>query len=203
MVKQQLLHVVMEVVVVNNYPKLDDIVFHQMSFSAREPIVAYAGGIDELRGEKIMIEAMKNVRGQLILAGDHEVKEVGNNIKYIGRLDRKGINELYGTAIVGLCVLKPIENYYYSKPIKVYEYMAAGLPYICSDFPGWRQVAEDSGAGICVDPENITQISDAINMLLDDRALGQAMGHKGREYVTKKCNWGNEEEKLIGLYSQL
>lgn len=66
-----------KVVVVNNYPKLDDIEFHETPFSEREPIVAYAGGIDELRGESIMIEAMKDVDGQLIIAGDHEIKEIG------------------------------------------------------------------------------------------------------------------------------
>ena len=66
-----------KVVVINNYPKLDDIRFHETPFSEREPIVCYAGGIDELRGERIMIEAMKNVDGQLIIAGDHEVMQIG------------------------------------------------------------------------------------------------------------------------------
>ncbi len=191
------------IVVVNNYPKLDDIEFHDTSFTDREPIIVYAGGIDELRGENIMIEAMKDVDGQLIIAGNHEIKEMGEGIRYIGQLDRKGINELYGTAIVGLCLLKPIENYYYSKPIKVYEYMAAGLPYICSDFPGWRRVAEESGAGICVDPADISSIGEAINMLIANREKGQAMGRMGREYVIKNCNWGNEEIKLLSLYEAI
>lgn len=65
-----------KVVVVNNYPRLDDIEFHETPFSEREPIVCYAGGIDALRGEQIMIEAMKDVDGQLIIAGDHEIMEI-------------------------------------------------------------------------------------------------------------------------------
>lgn len=191
------------VVVVNNYPKLDDIVFHEALFSEREAIVCYAGGIDELRGESIMIEAMKDVDGKLIIAGDHEIVEIGQKIKYVGRQDRNGINQLYGIAVAGLCILKPIENYYYSKPIKVYEYMAAGLPYICSDFPGWRVVAEESGAGICVNPNNIQEIKEAITMLLQNPEKGQNMGRKGREYVLKNCNWENEEIELIALYKAI
>lgn len=66
-----------KVVVINNYPKLDDIKFHETPFKEREAIVCYAGGIDELRGEQIMIEAMKDADGQLIIAGDHEIKEIG------------------------------------------------------------------------------------------------------------------------------
>lgn len=61
-----------KVVVVNNYPKLDDITFHETPFTEREPIICYAGGISEIRGEKIMTEAMRNVNGTLILAGDSE-----------------------------------------------------------------------------------------------------------------------------------
>ena len=66
-------------VVVNNYPRLDDIVFHDTSFADREPIVCYAGGINEIRGEKVMVEAMKDVDGVLILAGDHEVMTLREN----------------------------------------------------------------------------------------------------------------------------
>lgn len=65
-----------KVVTVNNYPKLDDIVFHETPFTDRDAIVCYAGGIDELRGESIMIEAMKDVDGQLIIAGNHDVMEI-------------------------------------------------------------------------------------------------------------------------------
>ena len=189
--------------VVNNYPRLDDIVFHDTPFSERDAIICYAGGIDCDRGENIMLEAMKTVQGELIIAGDHEKTEVGGNVKYVGRLNRNGINELYGKAIAGLCILKPINNYFYSKPIKVYEYMAAGLPYICSDFPGWKKVAEESGAGICVNPEDVESISNTISMLLNNPDIGQEKGRKGRKYVLENCNWDNEEKRLLSLYREL
>ncbi len=188
------------IAVVNNYPKLDDIMFHETPFTQRGAVVCYAGGLDANRGEGIMAEAMQGVDGQLILAGEHE-KAVSGNVRYIGRQDRAGVNRLYGAAVAGLCILKPTENYYDSKPIKVYEYMTAGLPYICSDFPGWRKVAEESGAGICVDPGNIPEIRAAIRSLLEDREKGQEMGRKGRAYVLEHCNWATEENCLLELYA--
>lgn len=105
--------------------------------------------------------------------------------------------------MAGLCILKPTENYFYSQPIKVYEYMAAGLPYICSDFPGWRRVAQESGAGICVEPGNTEEIGRAIKALLCDRAKGQDMGRKGRKYVLEHCNWENEAKSLLLLYREI
>ena len=64
------------IVVINNYPRLDDIQFQEKPFSEREQIVCYAGGIDELRGESIMVEAMKSGENTLIIAGDHEIQEI-------------------------------------------------------------------------------------------------------------------------------
>ena len=81
--------------------------------------------------------------------------------------------------------------------------MAAGLPYICSDFPGWRKVAEESGAGICVDPNSIVDVQKAVKLLIKNRDRGQSMGRKGREYVISKCNWANEEKRLLTLYKAI
>ncbi len=64
-------------VIINNYPKLDDMEFHEKPFKDREPIICYAGGISEMRGEKAMIEAMKDVEGKLIIAGDHKKEIIG------------------------------------------------------------------------------------------------------------------------------
>ncbi len=191
-----------KVVTVNNYPKLDDIVFQTTPFSDRESIACYAGGISENRGENIMKNAMKSVNGELIIAGNHPIEKTGN-VSYIGHLDRDGVNELYGKAVVGLCILKPIKNYLFSQPIKMYEYMAAGIPFVCSDFPEWRKVVAESRGGICVDPMDNDAIALAINELFLDRKKAQEMGRNGRNYVIANCTWANEEKALIELYQSI
>ena len=92
---------------------------------------------------------------------------------------------------------------FFSKPIKVYEYMAAGLPYICSDFPDWEIVANESGAGICINPGDPIELRKAIELLNSNRELAQEMGKRGRNYVVNKCNWDIESNKLRELYKSL
>ncbi len=200
---EELKSVCENVVAVNNYPKLDDVEFHDVSFAERDPIVCYAGGIKEVRGEKIMREAMNEVDGTLIIAGDHEIMDAGNKVRYVGHLDRGGVNDLYGSAVAGLCILMPTRHFYNSQPVKMYEYMAAGLPFICSDFPGWMKVAEESRCGICVDPTDPHALAEAINRLLEDRETAQEMGRSGHEYVIRNCNWANEEKVLLDLYDKV
>ena len=85
----------------------------------------------------------------------------------------------------------------------MFEYMAAGLPFLCSDFPFWRTIAEESGGAICVDLNDIPAIQTAIRLLLEDREYAQEMGRKGREYVVKYKNWTTQEKKLNALYASL
>ena len=58
-----------EVVVINNFPKLDDIEFSNIPFEERENIVCYAGGISKIRGMDVMIESVKGLDATLMLAG--------------------------------------------------------------------------------------------------------------------------------------
>lgn len=191
--------------VLNNYPRLDDILFHSEPFEKREALVCYVGGVSEARGERIMLEAMKRVDGKLIIAGKHEKQKIedGGIVEYIGQIDRKAVNQVYGQAVAGLVVLKSCKNYVNSQPIKMYEYMAAGLPVICSDFPEWRGLMEETRAGIYVNPEDPDAVAEAVNYLLAHRKEGQEMGRRGRQAVEQRFSWAAEEKKLLALYQGL
>ena len=90
-----------------------------------------------------------------------------------------------------------------SLPIKMFEYMAAGIPFIASDFPLWKSIAQETQAGFCVDINDINAIKNAILRILNDRTLAQEMGLKGRKAVEKHYNWLKEQIKLEKLYRMI
>jgi len=168
--------------------------------------VCYVGGISGDRGEEIMREAIKGTNARLIIAGDHEKKEEvvkGAEIEYTGKLDRKQVNDLYSEAKIGLVLLKPLKNYVNSLPIKMFEYMAAGLPVICSNFETWKEIIESINCGICVETDDIDKISEVIKKLLNDKSLAEKMGENGYNYVQEIFNWKIESVKLIQLYGAM
>ena len=195
--------------VINNYPRLDDIVFQEKLFEDRPPMVCYAGSIDEIRGIGVMLRAISGVNGaKLVLAGqcEDDVKMMilaNDKAQYLGRLGRNGINCMYGDARAVLVVLQPLDRYKVSQPIKMYEYMAAGLPVIASDFPLWKQIIEDSGCGMCVNPTDADEVRKACVKLLTHPDLCKKMGLAGRKCVEEKYNWVVEEKKLLKLYKSL
>ena len=124
-------------------------------------------------------------------------------IEYVGRISRKEVNELYGNSRIGILLYQPAENHFKSQPIKLFEYMAAGLPVIASNFELWKEIIEKNDCGVCVDCTNPECVKKAIQGLINDTEKLKIMGDNGRRAVENKFNWKNEEKKLIELYSHL
>ena len=118
-------------------------------------------------------------------------------------VDRAGVQQVLGQARVGLVTLHPIINYLDALPIKLFEYMAAGIPVVASDFPLWRQIVQDADCGLCVDPLDPAAIAQAIRELLADEARAQVLGMNGRRAVEQHYQWSVEAAKLLTLYRQL
>lgn len=194
------------ITVINNYPKLDDIKYNTLVFANKNSIVCYAGGVSEIRGEKVMLRAIENTNSILEIAGPWESKEelsTSDHINYVGVVSREEVNRLYEKSIAGVLLYQPAKNHFESQPIKMFEYMAAGLPVICSNYPLWKEIVEGNHCGICVDPLSPSEVSDAINYLDENRDKAEMMGKAGHKAVVEKYNWNVEEIKLLKLYETI
>lgn len=100
--------------------------------------------------------------------------------------------------------LFPLSDHYYEKELtKFFEYMAAGLPMIVSDFPNWRAIVEESQCGFAIDPENIGEAAAKIRWLHENPEEAIAMGERGRQSIIDKYSWSSQQENLIGLYRNM
>jgi glycosyltransferase involved in cell wall biosynthesis len=196
-------------VVVKNYPIIGEI---KSKANQNNKWVSYIGGINVIRGFYEIIEAAKTSNIKLKLAGifhEQELQEVikrdeySANVDFLGFLNKTEIEKLLSESFAGLVTLHPTPNFLDSLPIKLFEYMCAGIPVIASNFPLWKKIVEENECGICVDPTNPSQISDAIIFLKENPKEAKKMGDNGRKAVLEKYNWNNEEKKLIELYNTI
>lgn len=196
-----------------NYPLLAE--FQAPTpWDARVDTVCYLGDITAIRGAHEIVRAIGRVRGatRLNLAGHAAApallgqlqREPGwQRVNTFGQVDRKGVRTLLAQSRAGLVTLHPTANYLDSLPIKMFEYMAAGIPVIASNFPAWQAIIDTFQCGVCVDPLDPDAIAGAIDRLNADPLAAQGMGTNGRMAVLSHFHWEREFKSLLALYTTL
>ena len=144
---------------------------------------------------KLVIELDGSQHGE-----EEQEKKDNERTKFLGFLNRKQVEEMYNRSRVGLCVLRKTPNHVNALAIKLFEYMAAGIPIVCSNFPLWVEIVEKNGCGICVEPGHSEKIIEAIQYLLKNPKEAKRMGDIGKQIVREKYNWDREKEFLIQKY---
>ncbi|MDD2367840.1 MAG: glycosyltransferase family 4 protein [Sulfuricurvum sp.] len=211
-IRDQLLTVNSNTVDINNFPIIEEFA-HPIAWNFKKNEVVYLGAIAAVRGIKEMTLAMglvKNARLNLggIVHEDDTYKEVQSydgwkNVNELGFLNRNEVAQILSNSKAGLVTLHPTSNYPDALPVKMFEYMIAGIPVIASNFPLWQEIVEGNQCGICVNPLDPKAIVEAINWIIDHPIEAEAMGENGINAVKNLYNWGKEEKKLFALYSNL
>ncbi|WP_447780854.1 glycosyltransferase family 4 protein [Pseudomonas plecoglossicida] len=201
-------------VVVCNFPMLDELSVIDVAWNEKKDQVCYIGSIAKTRGVVEIVDAIGRTQGgtKLALAGDLEgsaltrILETSSGwgrTKALGFLDRDGVKRTLGESRAGLVTLHPTRSYLDALPVKMFEYMAAGVPVITSDFPLWRDIVEKTQCGMCVNPLDPAEIAGAISWFVQNPVEAEVMGNNGRRAVKEHYNWGVEKGKLLDLYSRI
>ncbi|MBD1372182.1 glycosyltransferase family 4 protein [Hazenella sp. IB182357] len=210
---QQQFKQVSRVEVIKNYPlKMN----HIQVDSSEKNIILYVGGISYLRGFREMVQMMDyippHLKAELHLIGpvqhidEQELDRdqlAKKNITWHGRVPFDEVKKWLSKGKVGLVCLHPIENYRESLPIKMFEYMAAGLPLVATDFPLWKEIIHTSKCGETCDAYDPQDIAKKVTGILEDHEKQMAMGESGRKAFEELYNWKTQEQKLIHLYRDL
>ena len=204
--------------VLNNYPRIEEIQSPaSSSHKDREASLLYVGmRITRARGAEEMVRAMgllpEGLQARLKLVGNWDNEELPlslasipgwERVHFVGPLNRADVASELQKARAGLVILHPEPNYVTSQPVKLFEYMCAGIPVIASDFPVTREIVSQARCGILVNPLNAKEIAEAMEALLTNPEEAEEMGKRGFQAILERYNWANEEKILLQLYSDL
>jgi glycosyltransferase involved in cell wall biosynthesis len=202
-------------VLVQNFPMQSEFEMTDEDIANRDSRrFGFVGVLCEIRGAKKMTQAIDAAGPDLTLELGglwcppnlrEECRNLPGWCQVIehGFMDRTQMREMFQRVGAGLILMHPTQSYLTAYPVKMFEYMAAGLPIIASDFPMWRPIVGQSNSGILVDPLDHKAIGRAMRMLADEPQLGMEMGTNGRTAVKEAFNWELELVKLLHFYDGL
>lgn len=198
------------VVTVGNYPLLSE--FAETPSVKKERAVCYIGGISRDRGLFEMVNGMGMTDVKLLFAGPafrQADREAAQNLKGwgqlqdLGQLNREEVAAAMARAVAGLILYHPVHHNIDSQPNKLYEYMAAGIPVIATNFKTWREIVEGNDCGICIDPLDTVAIAKTVLWMANHPEEAARMGRNGKEAVVNKYSWETQESVLLALYDGL
>ncbi|HUL72089.1 MAG TPA: glycosyltransferase family 4 protein [Vicinamibacterales bacterium] len=83
----------------------------------------------------------------------------------------------------------------YTSPLKLFEYLTLGRPIVASDLPAIREVLTDGRTALLVPPGNPQALAQALTRVVEDRALGDALGAAARA-LAPEYSWARRAERL-------
>ena len=176
-------------------------------------LILYQGSVNRDRGLEEMMELLTDLPyAALIIAGDGDVlnelklyaRELNleDRIFFAGRLCPMKLKSLTSKVHLGISLEKKTNmNYFYALPNKLFDYIQACVPIVCSGFPEMKRILDEYEVGISVDPSDRGKLKKTIEMALNDEELRETW-KRNCQVASEILSWKNEQKELIYLYKK-
>ena len=164
----------------------------QRERNAHGDYLCYTGSLYPWKGVDTLISAMKYLPGEQlrIVGGGSRIEDLkmlaaqegtAGQVDFVGAVPRAEIPEHLCRAKVA--VLPNISSIpsWFSSPLKLFEYMAYGIPIVASDMPVFQEVLTNGKNALLFEPGNPEALARSIRMLVDEPELAARIGRAARE----------------------
>jgi glycosyltransferase involved in cell wall biosynthesis len=175
--------------------------------------VGFLGTLKAWHGLPVLIEAFSLLHARfpetrLLIVGDGPERQrlvadaasrgLSAAVLFVGAVAWDAVPAWLASMDVAAAPYPKLESCYFS-PLKVYEYMAAGVPVIASRSGQLEQLIEAGVNGLLTPPEDAGALATSLELLLADAQLRKRLGNAGRAKVLREHTWDKVVEKILGL----
>ena len=144
----------------------------------------------------------------LLVGGGRTGQARGYRGRLLGALPYERMPEVVAAADIGVAPydtsrLAQLRLGFYWSPLKIFEYMAVGLPTITIPRPPLSEIVREGQEGVLFREGDAAELANAITRLADDPATRAAMGRRARARVVALYSWARHCEELEGVLERV
>jgi glycosyltransferase involved in cell wall biosynthesis len=174
-------------------------------------LIMQGNGINIDRGGEELIKAVSYIKKTFLLvvgSGDSLDKlkksasdlNLSERVRFIDSVPWEELMRYTKSADIGLSLDKNSnQNYMYSLPNKLFDYLSAGIPVIAGDLPEVSGIISGNKCGTIISEVSPEMISEAVTELLNNPGKLSLL-KKNAAIASEKLNWETESEKVKTLY---
>jgi glycosyltransferase involved in cell wall biosynthesis len=174
--------------------------------------VVFSGSFRPWHGLRVLDRAARLLRGRddivFVLIGADGIHPHGYRGIALGSVPYQAMPEMLAAADIGVAPYDPSRLHqlrlgFYWSPLKIFEYMASGLPTITIDRPPLTELVREGEEGLHVPEGDAEALAAAIQRLADAPELRAAMGAKARARVVEHYSWARHCEQLERILQRI
>jgi glycosyltransferase involved in cell wall biosynthesis len=182
------------------------------------PVLGYVGGLrrwhgvaalppllerlgQRYRGLRLVIVGNGPLRGDL--ERDLRLRGLLHSVVFTGARPHEEIAALIGQFDVALAPYAYLDHAFYFSPLKLFEYMACGVPVVAAASGQIAEVVQDGETGLLYPPGDLEALTAACGRLLADSALRQRLGQPGAREVHSRYTWDHNAARVTELACSL
>jgi glycosyltransferase involved in cell wall biosynthesis len=182
------------------------------------PVLGFVGGLRPWHGVKVLPAVLERLAPnhpglKLAIVGDgplrgdleRDVRERGlaDNTVFTGSLPHEEIAPLIRRFDVALAPYPRPDHDFYFSPLKLFEYMACGVPVVAAGLGQIEEVVRDGETGLLYPPDELNALVEACEHLLSDPDLGLRIGSAAAKEIRNHYTWDHNAERASILARSL
>jgi phosphatidyl-myo-inositol alpha-mannosyltransferase len=173
--------------------------------------ILWVNRLDPQKGFRVMLDAFERLPAELddvhlVIVGDGRDRDalrslperIRPRVLHLGTVAHDLLPAYHAAADVFVAPAVGQESF----GIVLVEAMAAGLPVVCTDIPGYREVVRDGVEGLLVPPNDPAALAEATVRVLGDGAMAAALAEGGRARAAGYA-WDAVLPRLEAVYERV
>jgi glycosyltransferase involved in cell wall biosynthesis len=176
-------------------------------------VIGFVGTLKPWHGVASLLRAFSMVRAEnpevvLKIVGDGPQREslrdqslafssdVQQAVDWLGAIPNSQIPAVLSTFDVAVAPYPDLQDFYFS-PLKILEYMAAGLPVVASRLGQIATLIDHGISGMLVKPGCPVDLAESLSTLCDDPRLRSRLGGAARQDVEMNHTWQSVVDRIL------